>query len=178
MPVILLAVTINAIPVSLVLPMLPFLGAQYGATPVEVSVLFALMPVVGILGNPLWGRVADARGRRFALICTLGGTALAFIGFALADSLAALFATRALQGLFHGANSIALAYVALNAAPAERAKGMGRVMGAMGIGLAIGPSLGGLLTAGAGANFDHTLPCLVAGALSVLAALVVAVALK
>ncbi|MDX2224761.1 MAG: MFS transporter [Rhodospirillaceae bacterium] len=178
MPVILLAVTINAIPVSLVLPMLPFLGARYGASPWEVSVLFALMPVVGILGNPLWGRVADARGRRFALICTLGGTALAFVGFALADSLWALFATRALQGLFHGANSIALAYVALNTAPDQRAKGMGRVMGAMGVGLAIGPSIGGLLTVGAGDDFDHTVPCLVAGALSALAALVVAVALK
>ena len=57
MPIVLLAVMINAIPVSLVMPMLPFMGQAYGASAFEVSVLFALMPIVGIVGNPLWGRM-------------------------------------------------------------------------------------------------------------------------
>lgn len=179
MPVVLLAVMINAIPVSLVMPMLPYMGQEYGASAFEVSVLFALMPVVGILGNPLWGRVADKFGRRTAMTCTLVGTGLAFIAFAFADSLWSLFLTRGLQGLFHGSNSIALAYIALNTAPADRAKGMGRVLGSMAVGLAIGPTLGGFLTASAGdAPFDHSFPCLVAGALSLVAALVVIVLMK
>jgi MFS family permease len=123
MPVVLAAVMINAIPVSLVLPLLPFLGAHYGASPFQVSILFALMPLVGIVGNPVWGRVSDKLGRRVAMTCTLGGTAVAFIAFAFADSLWALFLTRALQGVFHGSNSIALAYVATNTPPQGRAKG-------------------------------------------------------
>lgn len=175
MPVVLLAVMINAIPVSLVMPMLPFMGEAYGASAFEVSILFALMPIVGIVGNPLWGRISDKFGRRTAMTCTLVGTGLSFVAFAMADSMATLYMTRALQGLFHGSNSIALAYIALNTPPAERAKGMGRVLGSMAVGLAIGPTLGGLLnaSAGDGAAFDHTFPCLVAGALSMVAAMVV-----
>ncbi|MBM3512571.1 MAG: MFS transporter [Alphaproteobacteria bacterium] len=180
MPVVLLAVMINAIPISLVMPMLPFMGQAYGASAFEVSILFALMPIVGIVGNPLWGRISDKFGRRTAMTCTLVGTGLSFVAFAMADSMATLYLTRGLQGLFHGSNSIALAYIALNTPPAERAKGMGRVLGSMAVGLAIGPTLGGLLTAsaGTGAAFDHTFPCLVAGALSMVAALVVVLLMK
>jgi len=173
MPVVLVAVLINAIPVSLVLPMLPYLGTHYGASAFEVSVLFTLMPLVGIVGNPLWGRVSDKLGRRTAMTFTLAGTALAFIAFAFANSLLALFLTRALQGVFHGSNSIALAYMAENSAPKDRAKSMGFVFGSMGAGLAIGPSLGGFFMAGHEVDFDHFLPCMVAGGLSLLASLVV-----
>ena len=173
MYVVLAAVMINAIPVSLVLPMLPYLGTHYGASPFEVSVLFTLMPLVGIVGNPLWGRVSDKLGRRTAMTCTLAGTGIAFIAFAFANSLGALFFTRALQGVFHGSNSIALAYMAENTPPEARAKSMGYVFGSMGAGLAIGPSLGGLFMAGHQADFDHFLPCIVAGGLSFAAALVV-----
>jgi MFS family permease len=175
MPVVLAAVMINAIPVSLVLPMLPYLGTHYGASAFEVAVLFTLMPLVGIVGNPLWGRVSDRFGRRIAMTCTLAGTALAFAAFAIADSLWALFLTRALQGVFHGSNSIALAAVAETVPPQDRAKGMGYVFGSMGVGLAIGPSLGGAFMAGPEADFDHFLPCLVAAALSAVAAVVVCV---
>jgi DHA1 family tetracycline resistance protein-like MFS transporter len=131
------------------------------------------MPLVGIVGNPLWGRVSDKLGRRTAMTFTLAGTAIAFTAFAFANSLWALFLTRALQGVFHGSNSIALAYMAENTAPQERAKSMGFVFGSMGAGLAIGPSLGGFFMAGHETDFDHFLPCMVAGGLSMVAALVV-----
>ena len=178
MPVLLAAVAINAIPVSLVVPMLPFLGLRYGASEFEVALLFTLMPLVGIVGNPLWGRLSDSIGRRRALTCTLGGTALTFVAFAYADSLTTLYATRVLQGIFHGSMSIALAYVAIVNAGQDRAKSMGQVFGAMGIGLAIGPALGGFLMGDDAATFSQTLPCLAAASLSVLASLSVFVLLK
>ena len=171
MPVLLAAVAINAIPVSLVVPMLPFLGQRYGASEFEVALLFTLMPLVGIVGNPLWGRLSDSIGRRRALTCTLGGTAITFIAFAYADSMLALYATRVLQGIFHGSISIALAYVAIVNAGQDRAKSMGQVFGAMGIGLAIGPAIGGLLMGDDAATFSQTLPCLAAASLSVIASL-------
>ena len=169
MPILLAAVAINAIPVSLVVPMLPFLGQRYGASEFEVAILFTLMPLVGIVGNPLWGRLSDRIGRRRALTCTLGGTAITFVAFAFADSLMTLYATRVLQGIFHGSVSIALAYVAIVNAGQDRAKSMGQVFGAMGIGLAIGPAIGGLLMGDDAATFSQTLPCLAAACLSLLA---------
>ena len=170
MPILLAAVAINAIPVSLVVPMLPFLGQRYGASEFEVALLFTLMPLVGIFGNPLWGRLSDSIGRRRALTCTLGGTALSFIAFAFADSLTALYATRVLQGVFHGSVSIALAYVAIVSAGQNRAKAMGQVFGAMGIGLAIGPTIGGFLMGSDANTFSQFLPCLAAASLSIVAA--------
>ncbi len=178
MPVLLAAVAINAIPVSLVVPMLPFLGQRYGASEFEVAILFMLMPLVGIVGNPLWGRLSDSIGRRGALTCTLGGTALSFVAFAFANTLDALYATRVLQGVFHGSVSIALAYVALTVAKENRAKAMGQVFGAMGIGLAIGPALGGFLMGDNAATFSQTVPCLVAAGLSLTAATSVFLFLK
>lgn len=171
MPILLAAVAINAIPVSLVVPMLPFLGQRYGASEFEVALLFTLMPLVGIVGNPLWGRLSDSTGRRRALTCTLGGTAVTFIAFAYADSLVTLYATRVMQGIFHGSVSIALAYVAVARGGQNRAKSMGQVFGAMGIGLAIGPAIGGILMGDDAATFSQTLPCLAAATLSVLAAI-------
>ena len=171
MPILLAAVAINAIPVSLVVPMLPFLGQRYGASEFEVALLFTLMPLVGIVGNPLWGRLSDSIGRRRALTCTLGGTAVTFIAFAYADSLVTLYATRVMQGIFHGSVSIALAYVAVARGGQNRAKSMGQVFGAMGIGLAIGPAIGGILMGDDAATFSQTLPCLAAASLSVLAAI-------
>jgi MFS transporter, DHA1 family, tetracycline resistance protein len=170
MPLLLAAVAINAIPVSLVVPMLPFLGQRYGASEFEVALLFTLLPLVGIIGNPLWGRLSDTIGRRRALACTLGGTALSFVAFAFADSLMALYATRVLQGIFHGSISIALAYVAIVSSGQNRAKAMGQVFGAMGIGLAIGPTIGGFLMGADATSFSQTLPCLVAAGLSAIAA--------
>lgn len=171
MPILLAAVAINAIPVSLVVPMLPFLGQRYGASAFEVALLFTLMPLVGIVGNPLWGRLSDSIGRRRALTCTLGGTALTFIAFAYADSLMTLYATRIMQGIFHGSVAIALAYVAVARGPENRAKSMGQVFGAMGVGLAIGPTLGGFLMGDDAATFSQTIPCLAAASLSILASL-------
>lgn len=178
MPILLAAVAINAIPVSLVVPMLPFLGQRYGASEFEVALLFTLMPLVGIVGNPLWGRLSDSIGRRRALSFTLGGTALSFIAFAFADSLLTLYASRVLQGIFHGSVSIALAYVAIVSAGKDRAKAMGQVFGAMGIGLAIGPTLGGVLMGEDAAMFSQTLPCLAAACLSLAAAVSVFFFLK
>ena len=97
MPILLIAVACNAVPVSMIVPMLPFLGQRYDASEFEVAVLFAIMPLIGIIGNPIWGRMSDSIGKRIALSCTLGGTALSFVAFAYADSLFLLYFTRVLQ---------------------------------------------------------------------------------
>jgi len=173
MPVIFGAVMVNAIPVSLVIPMLPFLGQRYGASAFEIALLFTLMPLVGIIGNPIWGRLSDKIGRRGAMTCTLAGTAIAFVALAFANSLWALYGARALQGAFHGSNAIAIAHISDITGKADRAKGLGRVFGAMGVGLAIGPTLGGFLMGDNADMFSQTLPCLAAATLSVAASLAI-----
>ena len=89
-----------------------------------------------------------------------------------------MYFTRVLQGIFHGSSSIALAYVALTSTQQNRAKSMGQIFGSMGIGLAIGPVIGGLLLGQDSADFSQVLPCLAAASLSVCASFFVFFFLK
>ena len=86
MPVLFLTVFVAVIPASIILPMLPFIGQKYDATPFEISLLFTLMPMLVIVAAPVWGRLSDKFGWRGL---TMSGMALSAIAaFTLASTLA------------------------------------------------------------------------------------------
>ena len=77
-----------------------------------------------------------------------------------------IYAARALAGLMAGNFPVASAMMADITPPKERARGMGVVGAAFGLGLVLGPVMGGVL---AGPDGSFTLPCLLAGLMSMLA---------
>src|SRR5688572_19859706 len=95
---------------------------------------------------PMWGRLSDRIGRRPVLIGGLVGTAASYALFGVADSLGLLFASRLLAGFFGANISTAQAYIADVTTPANRAKGMGLIGAAFGLGFTLGPLFGGELT--------------------------------
>src|SRR5688572_1222722 len=95
---------------------------------------------------PMWGRLSDRIGRRPVLIGGLVGTAASYALFGLADSLVLLFASRLLAGFFGANISTAQAYIADVTTPQNRAKGMGLIGAAFGLGFTLGPLFGGELT--------------------------------
>jgi MFS transporter, DHA1 family, tetracycline resistance protein len=110
---------------------------------------------------PWWGRVSDRVGRRPVLLLGLFGSAASYLALGLAGSLPLLFAARAVNG-FAGANvGVAQAYVADVTGPHDRAKGMGMIGAAFGLGFIFGPALGGLLL-----RWGPAAPFLGAGALA------------
>lgn len=174
-----LIVFIDLLGFSLILPLLPYYAESYGATPTVVGLLVASYAAAQLFGAPLLGRLSDRIGRRPVLLFSVGGTAIGFLLLAFADpigrSLAGLvapnasnaliigvlFFSRILDGLTGGNITVAQAYITDVTDEQNRAKGLGLIGAAFGLGFIIGPAVGGALT-----RFGYSLPAFVAAGVS------------
>lgn len=124
------------------------IGASVGFANVN-AVFVGLLQTVFSLGQfifaPLWGRLSDRVGRRPVLIVSMAGFAASWLLFAFAPALVWLLAARALAGVFGANLSTAQAYMADVFPPHKRAKGMGLIGMAFGMGFVLGPAIGGVL---------------------------------
>lgn len=178
MPVLFLIVFIDLVGFGLVIPLLPFYAERYGATPQEVTILVAVYSLMSMLAAPLWGRLSDRVGRRPVLMVSMAAAAVAYAWLGLADALWMLFMARALAGLCAGNIAAAQAYVADVTPPEGRARGMGMIGAAFGLGFIIGPALGGVVAGNDPATADLRTPGLIAAGLSAAAFLGVLLALN
>ena len=144
MRALLAAMFVSSIPTTLILPMMPSLGKQFGVGPAELGLLVGVYPLMSMLTSPFWGRLSDRYGRKPILICTLLGGALAFLLFALSTSWLGLLAGRAMQGLAGTPRGIDFAAASDMAGDEEKASSMGGVTAAMAIAFMVGPLIGGL----------------------------------
>ena len=140
-----LTVVVDLIGFGIVIPLLPLYAEQFGASGLQVGLLMTIYSAAQLVAAPLWGRLSDRVGRRPVLLVSLLGSTVSYAIAALAGSLWVLFLARLLGGLSGGNISAAQAYVADVTAPEERARGMGLLGAAFGIGFVIGPALGGAL---------------------------------
>ena len=121
-----------------------------------------------LLATPLWGRCSDAYGRKPILVLSLVGTVLAFVWLAYADTLTSLLLARAFGGIMSGNLAAAFAYATDVTDEQNRAKGLGIVASAFGIGFALGPPIGGFLGTVDGVASMHW-PALASAALAAIA---------
>lgn len=169
MLVLFLVVFIDLVGFGIVIPLLPFYAEHYNASPDVVVLVLAVYSLFQFISGPLWGRLSDRIGRRPVLIITLAGAALSYLGLAFADSLLMLFIVRAFGGIMAGNIGTAFAYIADITTEENRAKGMGIVGAAFGLGFIAGPAIGGILAGSDPATADFQTPALAAAALSVVA---------
>lgn len=142
-----LTVFIDLLGFGMVIPLLPVYSRAYGSDELTLGLLFSCFSAMQFVSAPVWGRLSDRAGRRPALVGGLLGTSASYVVFAFADSMGWLFASRLLAGLFGGNVGVAHAYIADVTTPENRAKGMGLIGAAFGLGFTFGPLLGGELTA-------------------------------
>ncbi|HEX2189860.1 MAG TPA: MFS transporter, partial [Longimicrobiaceae bacterium] len=159
--IVFLTVFLDLVGFGIVIPLLPLYAERFGAGPVAVTWLVAVYSLMQLVFAPWWGSLSDRVGRRPVLLVGLFGSAASYLLFGLAGSLAALFAGRALAGIMGANVGVAQAYIADVTPPEERAKGMGLIGAAFGLGFIFGPALGGTL-----AHFGHAVPFLGAAALA------------
>jgi DHA1 family tetracycline resistance protein-like MFS transporter len=146
-PIYLMALTIfiDFMGFGVVLPLLPFWAERLGAGPVGVGLLLTVYALAQFIFTPVLGTLSDRYGRRPIILASLLIEALSLALSAVAGSLAILLVARFIGGL--GAANIGSAQaVVADVTPVEgRARGMGLIGAAIGLGFVVGPALGGLV---------------------------------
>ena len=171
-------VFIDLIGFGIIIPLLPFYGEFYQASPEMVGLLMATYSFTQFLAAPFWGRLSDRIGRRPVLLVSLAGASAAYVWLGLAESLWMLFAARAVGGAMAGSISAAFAYVADVTTRENRARGMGMIGAAFGLGFIAGPAIGGILAGSDPVNADFQSPAFAAAAMSVTALIMAIATLK
>ena len=161
-------IVIDLIGFGIVIPLLPFMAPSMGGDSTDVALIMITYSLGAAIVAPFWGRLSDQWGRRNALMLALVASALAYLVTAGAEALWQVYLGRALSGLAAGSLPVASALMADLSSPERRAKAMGLVGTAFGLGLIAGPVLGGVLTGGAS---PFALPFYSAAVLSLLAAI-------
>jgi DHA1 family tetracycline resistance protein-like MFS transporter len=177
-----IVVFVDLLGFSLILPLLPYYAKEFGATPAVIGLLTASYAAASLIGAPLLGRFSDRFGRRPILLLSVAGTFIGFLILGLAEPigrglasliapafanvfiLGALFFSRILDGLTGGNITVAQAYISDITDEKNRAKGLGLIGAAFGLGFIIGPAVGGLLS-GSG---HYSIPAFAAAGLAFL----------
>ncbi|MEP6706275.1 MAG: MFS transporter [Pyrinomonadaceae bacterium] len=146
--VIFITVFIDLVGFGIVIPVLPFYaeGTVFNATPRMVGVLFASYSILQLVFSPVLGKLSDRHGRRPVLLLSILGTSLGFLILGLATTLWMLFLGRIIDGISGGNISTAQAYIADITTKEDRARGMGIIGAAFGLGFIFGPAIGGILS--------------------------------
>lgn len=153
---------------------LPFLAAEardnFHTTAFIASLLGAAYSLMQFLFVPVWGRLSDRVGRRPVLVWSVGASALGMAGLGLAigfgNSIFWLFFARIFSGIATANLGTASAYIADVTKPEDRARGMGFIGMAFGIGFIVGPAVGGILSKYTIHGHTGAYACFLAAALS------------
>ncbi len=155
---------------------LPFLAEQardtYGASDFVGTLLASVYSLAQFVFVPVWGRLSDGVGRRPVILWSVAATFLgmAFLGWSLVAHLGlwALFAARIWSGVATANLGVASAYIADVTEPKDRAKGMGLIGVAFGLGFILGPAIGGALAHVEIGGRAGAVPCFAAAAFSLV----------
>ncbi len=152
--IVLFTVFIDIIGIGVIIPTLPFYVQSFGVSDAVVTILFTVYALLSFISAPFLGALSDKYGRRPVLILSIASSAIGWLVFAGAKSIFALFLGRIIDGLAAGNISSAQSALAdIATDEKERATNMGYIGAMFGIGLIIGPVLGGFI-----GTLGHTAP--------------------
>ena len=146
---------------NIVYPLLPFILAAYKPDALTLGLVASVGTLCAVLTGPIAGALSDALGRRPVILICIAINLISLLMFGWAGSLAMVFTSRALNGVWSSTMGTLQAYITDISTPENRAKNLGVSGAAFGLGAIAGPALGGGLV-GLGAS----VPIFVAAALS------------
>ncbi len=166
-------VLVEMLSFSIVLPLLPYLAVDLGASASQIGLLAATYPIAQLIGAPLLGKLSDRYGRKPILLASIVGTGAAFVVLATAHSLPILFVSRFIDGITGGNINVAQAYISDVTTEKNRGRALGMIGAAFGLGFILGPATGGVL-----ASINYSLPAWLGAGLEVMNIVLVSVLLK
>lgn len=154
---------------GMVIPIMPFYIESLGASGTTLGALIAIFSIMQFIFSPIWGSLSDRHGRKKLLLLGTLGNAISMVLFGLSSQVWMLFLARGLAGILSSATiPTAMAYIADSSDAKNRGGGMGLIGAAMGVGMVLGPGLGGWL-----GEINLSLPFYVAAGLSILSMMLI-----
>jgi len=165
---ILITVTIDAIGIGLIFPVMPDLitdvsGGSLSQAALWGGVLSASYAVMQLLFGPVVGSLSDRFGRRPVLLISLALMSLSYLAMAIAPTIWLLLAARLFSGITSATQATATAFIADITPKDERGRRFGLLGASFGIGFVLGPLIGGLV-----ASLDTRAPFYAAALLAAL----------
>ena len=152
---------------GIIIPIMPFYVEHFGVGGTGLGFMMALFSIMQFIFSPFWGKLSDRYGRKKIMLIGALGSGLSLIFMGLASNYWLLLAARGLGGILSSATMpTAMAYIGDSTDERGRGAGMGLIGAAMGVGMVIGPGLGGWMSA-----ISLSAPFFLAGGLSFLALL-------
>lgn len=156
-------VALDLVGFGIVVPILGRYAERFGATGLQVGLLFASFSLAQLVFAPILGRLSDRVGRKPVIMLSLLGTAIGSFVTGAAGALWVLFLGRVIDGASGASVAVAQGAVTDVASPEERPRLLGLLGAAFGVGFVVGPALGGLASLGG----EHV-PFFVAGTLALV----------
>ena len=157
---------------GIIIPLLVFYVPDFQKNPLKVTALFSIYSICQFIGAPILGLISDRFGRRPVLAISQAGSAIGYLLLGIAafqpgtTRLLLVYLSRIIDGFTGGNISTAQAYVSDVTTPQNRARGMGLLGAAFGVGFSFGPAMGGIF----GHYFGLSSPGWIAAGLSAVAA--------
>lgn len=167
--VIYITILIDIIGIGIITPVLPALitklsnAGNISVTARYIGWFMSIYAFMQFLFAPVLGGLSDRYGRRPVLLCSLLGLGIDYFILALAPDIAWLFVGRLINGIMGASVPTAAAYISDSSTPEKRGKYFGMVSAIVGVGMIIGPVVGGAL-----GQYGERIPFYTAAALSVL----------
>lgn len=167
--IIFFVIVLDLIGFGIMIPIFPYFAQSLGAGAGLATVLMATYSAALFVSTPLLGRLSDYYGRKPVLLLSMAGAVLAYLMLASATSLWMIALARIIGGGMAGNIAAAQAYITDITSAENRARGMGMVGAAFGIGFIIGPALGSALAGDDFETANFVLPALFSAFMSGLA---------
>ncbi len=152
-----LTIFIDLLGFGIIIPILPVvtkkMALQSGLhldADVAVGLTMGVFSLMQFLFSPIWGSLSDKIGRRPIILGSILATAVGYMMLGVSNTFIILFLARLVAGIGSANISAAQAYIADITPPQERAKKMGLIGAAFGLGFVFGPPIGGALFAAGG----------------------------
>jgi len=172
---------VNTLGFSILIPVLPFIVVQYGAPKYVYGLLLSLYSAFQFIGSPYLGKLSDRKGRKPILLISQLGTLFSWVVFGVAYFLPAdyifiyalplwiIALSRILDGITGGNVSVTNAYISDITTTDEKRTIFGLLGGIAGIGIIVGPGIGGFASSGPLGYLGTVLIALVVSTITVLA---------
>ena len=145
-----LTAILESMGIGIIGPVVPSLMQKFSSGGLSsVSALYgwwtAIYSIALFLSAPLMGQLADRFGRRPVILAGIAGAIVDYLVAATTHSLWLFLAARAMAGVFAAGGVAVQAVIADVTSPQARARSFAMFGGAFGVGMIVGPPIGGFL---------------------------------